>query len=163
MKKPWNRPNLPVYSICSHAGEEHNMHIITYATAVSMQPKQFVVAVYNGTKTLQLVQANPHFVLQILAANQYNLVRLLGQQSGNKINKIQRLQKRNLVQQWNNFFVLKDALAYMEMRATPLLVDKKQQQPDHQLFLCDVIAHKNVNEGAPLTLDILRQQQIIRG
>lgn len=163
MKKPWNRTDLPVYSISSKWGEEHNMHIITYATAVSMQPKQFVVAVYNGTKTLALVQANPHFVLQILAADQYNLVRLLGQQSGNTVNKIQRLQKRNAVQQWNSFYVLKDALAYMEMKAVPLPVSKNVQQPDHQLFLCNVVAYKNANAGQPLTLDILRRQKIIRG
>lgn len=163
MKKPWNRADMPVYSISSQAGCETNMHIITYATAISMQPKQFMVAVYNGTKTLQLVQKNPHFVLQLLAAPQYNLVRLLGQQSGNKINKLQRLQKRNLVQQWNNFFVLKDALAYMEMKATPLLVHSKMPQPDHQLFLCNVVAYKNINKGQPLTLEILRQQKIIRG
>jgi hypothetical protein len=43
------------------------------------------------------------------------------------------------------------------------VVDKKMAQPDHELYLCNVVAHKNANEGQPLTLDILRQQQIIRG
>jgi flavin reductase (DIM6/NTAB) family NADH-FMN oxidoreductase RutF len=162
MKKPWNRPDLAVYSISSMAGNEKNMHIITYVTAVSMQPKQFMAAIYNGTKTLELVQQQPHFVLQLLAASQYNLVRLMGQQSGHKTNKIQRLQKRQLLTEWNNFTVLKDALAWMEMKAVPLPVNKKSKQPDHQLFLCDVVAYRNANEGEPLTLNILRQHQIIR-
>jgi flavin reductase (DIM6/NTAB) family NADH-FMN oxidoreductase RutF len=162
MKKPWNRINLTVYSISSKAGEEQNMHIITYATAVSMQPKQFVVAVYNGTKTLELIHKSPHFVLQLLAAHQYNLVKLLGQQSGNKIDKIQRLQKRNLLTQWNGFAVLKEAIAWMEMKAIPLPVNKSFKQPDHQLFLCDVVAHKNANADDALTVDILREKKLVR-
>jgi flavin reductase (DIM6/NTAB) family NADH-FMN oxidoreductase RutF len=81
-----------------------------------MQPKQFVCAIYLGTKTLELVENNPHFVLQILSAEQYNLVDLLGKKSGKAINKIERLKKRNLLTQWNDFYILKDALA-VEMNA----------------------------------------------
>jgi flavin reductase (DIM6/NTAB) family NADH-FMN oxidoreductase RutF len=162
MKKPWNRINLPVYSISSKAGEQQNMHIITYATAVSMQPKQFIVAVYNGTKTLELIHESPHFVLQLLAAHQYNLVKLLGQQSGNKIDKIQRLEKRKLLTEWNGFAVLNEAIAWMEMKAIVLPVNKNFNQPDHRLFLCDVVAYKNANAGDALTVDILRERKVVR-
>jgi flavin reductase (DIM6/NTAB) family NADH-FMN oxidoreductase RutF len=162
MKKPWNRVNLPVYSISSKAGEEQNMHIITYATAVSMQPKQYVVAVYNGTKTLELIQQQPHFVLQLLAEHQYNLVKLLGQQSGHSISKIQRLQKRKLLTEWNGFAVLAEAIAWMEMKAMALPVNKDFKQPDHQLFLCDVVAYKNANAGDALTVDILREKKVVK-
>ncbi len=136
------------------------MHIITYAQAVSMQPKQFICAIYLGTKTLELLENNPHFVLQILSAEQYRLVDLLGKKSGNNINKIERLQKRNLLTEWNGFFILKDALAVMEMKAEAIVI--KSNQPDHQLFLCDVIAYKNLNEGSPLTTQILGEKKIIR-
>ncbi|MDE3234912.1 MAG: flavin reductase [Bacteroidota bacterium] len=162
-KKPWNRINLPVYSICSTDGNgNYNMHIITYTQAVSMQPKQFICAIYKNTKTLSNIQSYPHFVLQLLHAGQYNIVTLLGKESGNQINKMARLQKRKLLTEWNGFPVLKDSLAVMEMKAFPLQVHSVQEQPDHVLYLCDVIDYINLNEGEALTLDILREHKIIR-
>lgn len=165
MQRPWNRVNLPVYSISSkHNNGSNNMHIITYAQAVSMQPKQFICAVYYGTKTLENISSNPHFMLQILSAEQYRLVDLLGKKSGNEIDKIERLQKRNLLNEWNGFYILKDALAVMEMKAVPLSFkeDLGVSSPDHKLFLCNVIAYKNLNDGTPLTTEILGEKKIIR-
>lgn len=77
-KKPWNRINLPVYSISSRFENIYNMNICTYTSAVSMKPKQIMVAIYNDTKTLEIVNNSPKFVLQLLAANQYRMVDLLG-------------------------------------------------------------------------------------
>jgi flavin reductase (DIM6/NTAB) family NADH-FMN oxidoreductase RutF len=162
MQRPWNRVNLPVYSISSFDGtNNHNMHIITYAQAVSMQPKQFICAIYNGTQTLENVEANPHFVLQILAEEQYRLVDLLGKKSGKNINKIERLNKRKLLTDWKGFPILKDCIAVMEMMATPLTA-KDDERVDHRLFLCEVTSYKNMNDGKPLTLDILRDKKLIR-
>jgi flavin reductase (DIM6/NTAB) family NADH-FMN oxidoreductase RutF len=156
-KKPWNRINLPVYSISSRAGAAENMHICTYVSAVSMQPKRMMVAIYHGTKTLELVEQNPHFVLQLLAAYQYNLVNQLGKQSGHTVPKIERLHKRKLLTVWNGFCILKEALAVMELK-----VINKLEAGDHCMFLCDVVAHKNINEGMALTLDDLRRYNIVR-
>ncbi len=156
-KKPWNRINLPVYSISSRAGAEENMHICTYVSAVSMQPKRMMVAIYHNTKTLELAEKNPHFVLQLLAAHQYNLVNQLGKQSGHRVPKIQRLQKRQLLSQWNGFTILKDALAVMELK-----VINQMEGGDHRMYLCDVIAYKNLHEGIALTIDDLREKNIVR-
>lgn len=155
-KKPWNRVDLPVYSISSKGAEFDNMNIITYATAVSMKPKRFICAVYKNTKTLENVRLNGQFVLQILSNTQYALVRLLGKQSGNKINKIEKLSKRNLLSEWKGFNVLKEALALMEMK-----VIDEMDGGDHVCFLCDVVAYKNINEGKELTLNILSEKKII--
>lgn len=155
-KKPWNRVDLPVYSISSKGTEFDNMNIITYATAVSMKPKRFICAVYKNTKTLENVRLNGQFVLQILSDSQYALVRLLGKQSGNKINKIEKLSKRNLLSEWKRFNVLKEALAVMEMK-----VIHEMDGGDHVCFLCDVVAYKNLNEGKELTLNILSEKKII--
>jgi flavin reductase (DIM6/NTAB) family NADH-FMN oxidoreductase RutF len=62
-----------------------------------------MVAIYKGTKTLELVTASKHFVLQLLSESQYNLVKLLGQSSGFKIDKIARLNKRKLIDNWKNY------------------------------------------------------------
>ena len=161
-KKPWNRLNLPVFSISSHDGKgNHNMHIITYATQISMQPKQFICGIYYGTKTLQNIQQHNKFVLQLLAGEQYGLVNMLGKKSGNSINKMAYLKKRGLVMEWKNYLVLKQALAVIELEALPVILPNTES-PDHCIFLCNVLDYKNLNEGTPLMLDILREKKLIR-
>jgi len=155
-RKPWNRPNLPVYSISSKNQDAYNMNIITYATAVSMKPKRYLCAIYKNTKTLENVIASNHFVLQIMASHQYPLVKLLGQQSGKETDKLKKIGPQALIN-WNGFEVLKDALALMQMK-----VIHSFDGGDHICFLCDVIAAKNCNNGEGLSLEILRQKKIIR-
>lgn len=157
-KRPWNRVNLPVYSICSTDGNGlYNMHIITYASQISMNPKRYVCGIYEGTKTLELVIGHNEFVLQLLSAAQYRMIDLLGKKSGHEFDKIARLKKRNLLSEWNGFPVLNDALAVMKLKTISSFPGG-----DHTGFLCDVIQYKNLNEGNPLTLDILRQHKLIR-
>lgn len=161
-KKPWNRIDLPVYSISSTDGEgNYNMHIITYVTAVSMQPKQFICGIYYGTKTLEHILKHKTFVLQLLSHHQYKLVNVLGKKSGNNYNKIAYLQKKNLLQTWNGFYILKDALAVMQLQAHEVAITQTTK-PDHHLFLCDLLAYKNLHEGEALTIDTLRKHNIIR-
>ncbi len=102
-KKPWNRINYPVYSISSKGGDAYNMNSCTYLTAVSMQPKRMVVAICKGTKTLELINKDLQFVVQLLAAEHYRLVDLIGKKSGHHADKISRLEKRNLLTEWNGF------------------------------------------------------------
>ena len=97
MKRPWNRVDLPVYSISSTFQDEENMHICTYVSSISMTPKRMMVAIYKGTKTLELTIKNSNMILQLLGEKQYNLINLLGQQSGFTTNKVERLKKRNLI------------------------------------------------------------------
>jgi len=162
-KRPWNRIDLPVYSISSKSiNGNANMNIITYAQAVSMHPKQFICAIYQNTQTLDNIQANPHFVLQILSSDQYRLVELLGKKSGIHINKIERLNRRKLLTEWKGFSILKDCIAVMEMKAQPVQIQSGQLVPDHSLFLCDVLSYKNLNDGEALSLNILRAKNLIR-
>jgi flavin reductase (DIM6/NTAB) family NADH-FMN oxidoreductase RutF len=156
-KKPWNRINVSVYSISSKIDTHENMNIITYATAISMEPKRFICGIYHNTQTLANVEISGEFVLQLLAPHQINLVQLLGKQSGKNIDKIARLKKRKLIGNWNGYSILKDALALMRMR-----VINKMEAGDHVAFLCEVMDYKNINEGHPLTLDHLREKKLIR-
>lgn len=161
-KKPWNRIDLPVYSIGSFDDEGcWNMNIITYASQVSMRPKQFICGIYYNTKTLNNINRNPVFILQLLAAEQYNLVHTLGRRSGFTYDKIAYLVKRGLLEQWKTYSILSDAIAVMEMHATTVEITNRNK-PDHQLFLCDVVDYKNLNEGSALTLNMLREKNIIR-
>ncbi len=102
-KRPWNRVNLPVYSISSRAMDSDNMHIITYASQISMQPKRFICGIYHGTQTLSNILLTGEFILQLLADTQYRLVDLLGKKSGKTVDKIGRLEKRNELEKWRGF------------------------------------------------------------
>ena len=156
-KKPWNRVNLPVYSVSSKTIENRNMHIITYASQISMQPKRFICGIYHGTQTLINIETSGEFVLQLLANTQYRLVDLLGKKSGKIIDKISRLQKRNEVEEWNGFDILKNCLAIIHLK-----IISSFEGGDHKGFLCDVLAYKNLNEGNELTLNTLREKKLIR-
>lgn len=156
-KKPWNRVDLPVYSISSKNGADQNMHMMTYCTAISMQPKRLICGIYEGTKTLELVRASGEFVLQLLHEDQFRLTTLLGKTSGHDVNKIQRLQKRNLLGEWQGYAVLTDALAVMQLR-----VLNEWNAGDHHAFLCDVIAYKNLRDGYALTTRMLSEKGLVR-
>jgi len=157
-KRPWNRINLPIYSISSTDGNgSANMHIITYVTAISMQPKRFVCGVYLGTRTFDNIQQHPRFVLQLLAEHQYRLVDLLGKKTGRTTDKMAKLEKRKELVEWKGFLVLKDCLAVMQMRVTATM-----DAGDHMILLCDVLAYKNMNTGPVLTLDTLRKHKLTR-
>lgn len=157
LKRPWNRINLPVYSISSRTADKANMHIITYASQISMRPKRFVCGIFHGTQTLENVNQQGAFVLQLLAATQYRLVDLLGKKSGHQTDKISLLKKRDELTEWNGYPVLKNCLAIMYLKVISTF-----EGGDHQGFVCDVIAYKNLNEGEALTLDVLRKHQLIR-
>ena len=156
-KKPWNRINSPVYSICSHDGDQFNMNIATYITAVSMKPKRYLCAIYKDTKTLEMIEKNAGFVVQLLSCTQYRLVDLLGKQSGYNTDKMARLAKRKALTNWNEYMILKDALALLEMK-----ILQQFDAGDHVCFLCDVVSYKNNANGEPLTLDFLREKKMIR-
>ena len=156
-KRPWNRVNLPVYSISSKAGDNENMHIITYASQISMQPKRFVCGIYHGTQTLKNITEHGEFILQLLSATQYRLVDLLGKKTGKQIDKISRLKKRDELAEWNGYAVLKNSLAVIQLKVISTF-----EGGDHQGFLCDVMAYKNLNDGEVLTLDVLRKHKLIR-
>lgn len=157
LKKPWNRVNLPVYSISSKGKDGFNMHIITYVTGISMQPKRFICSIFHGTKTLDNVETNGEFVLQLLSNTQFRLVDLLGKRSGKTINKISRLEKRNELTHWNGYPVLNNCIAVMHLK-----VIYSFEAGDHKAFLCDMVKYKNLNNGTALTLDDLRKRKLIR-
>lgn len=157
MKRPWNIPNLPVYSLASRQADITNMNICVYVSAVSMKPKRYAVAVYHKTKTLENIKASGFFVLQLLASDQYLLVNPLGKKSGTSYAKETYLRKKNLLCDWRNWKVLEKAVAWMEMKVLSV-----QDAGDHDLFLCDVTAYKVQNEKKVLTLDDLRKRKLVR-
>ncbi len=157
MRKPWNLPDLPVHSLMTFGkGGIINMNICTYVTAVSLNPKRYAIAVYEGTRTLENLMTADLAVLQYLHPDQARLVRHLGQKSGVSFDKDTWLRKGNQLMSWRGYEVLSGASAWVELK-------KLDQWPagDHDLFLFDVIASKSLREDV-LTTTHLRQGGIIR-
>ncbi len=156
MKRPWNLINLPIYSLATYRGQEVNMNICTYVSAISMRPKKYAVAVYENTKTLSNILDAEMAVLQLLRPNQFALVKLLGNKSGKIFGKHHYLQKQGLLEKWEGCEVLKNVSAR-------ILLQKNfhTKTGDHSLFVFDVLKYKTYSEDC-LTLDILREKKLIR-
>ncbi|MEO5591235.1 MAG: flavin reductase family protein [Chitinophagaceae bacterium] len=95
--------------------------------------------------------------LQLLSSSQHRLVDLLGRKSGKTIDKIARLEKRNELAEWKGYKTLKNRLAIMEMKVIATM-----EGGDHKIFLCDLVAYKNITDGIALTLDTLRKKKMMR-
>ena len=157
MQRPWNIPNLPVYSLATYNNDGVNMNICTYVSAVSMDPKLYMVAVYENTLTLENITAGQMAVLQLLHKSQYALIRKLGQTSGKTYNKQEYLQKKSLLQTWQGYNVLKGTSAL-------ILLQKQWNRPagDHHIFVFSV-AKSTARNNDCLTLQTLRDRKLIRG
>lgn len=168
MKRPWNLINVPVYSVSSRKGNITNMNICTYVSAVSMEPKRYMVAVYHNTQTIENIQNKNEFVLQLLSESQYGLVRNFGQKSGKMFDKQGFLNRKNqnkiaekenpyAIVFWNNFEVLSNAVSLILLKPIQII-----PAGDHDMYLCDVVSFENLNDSPILTLDVLRQKKLIR-
>lgn len=140
------------------------MNICTYVSAVSMKPKQYLVALDYHTFTHQRVTENGEFVLQLLSEKQAKLVRNLGQKSGKTYDKNGFFERKQKVQdanyalmEWQNYRVLAGCVSTLKLH-----VINAMPAADHEMFLCNVLAYKVWNNDTPLTVDILREQKIVR-
>ena len=134
------------------------MHICTYVSSVSMEPKRYMVAIYKNTKTLQNIESHGEFILQLLAADQFNLIKLLGKTSGHQVNKIEKLEKKKELHIWREYQVLRNALAFVHLKTI-----SQHDAGDHVMFICDLVSFCNNLPGEALTLDVLREKKLIRG
>ncbi len=151
MKRPWNIIDTPVYSLATYHDDVVNMNICTYVTAISMHPKLYGVAVYQHTKTLQLLQASSTAVLQILHPDQISLVKPLGKKSGFNFDKALYLQKKGWTDTWNEYMILKGCAAYILLNKTSSVASG-----DHEFFIFEAIRYKTVSE------EILQFQELIK-
>lgn len=159
MRKIWNRPNQQVWSLSTvdEAGVG-NMNICTYVSAVSMEPKLMMVAVYHGTKTHANVTVTKRAILQLLSEELAPATRLCGHMSGNKINKITRLKKRYDITEYNGIPYFSASAGYLELALDKLITIGG----DHDLAIFSVTSHKNISDVPILTTDYLRANGLLR-
>ncbi|MFZ9982356.1 MAG: flavin reductase [Cyclobacteriaceae bacterium] len=159
MRRPWNIPDLPVYSLATYFGDRVNMNICTYVSAISMKPKQYMVAVYKDTKTLDNLLAGSNAVLQLLHSSQSALVNVLGKKSGRSTDKQKYLERKNALVTWNDRKVLSDACAWLELKPA----GKTETEGDHVLFYFDVIRFKTNSDKSCLMVSRLISEGRILG
>jgi flavin reductase (DIM6/NTAB) family NADH-FMN oxidoreductase RutF len=159
MRKLWNRPALPVWSL-STIDEKGaaNMNICVYVTSISMQPKMMLIAVYHHTKTLDNLKKRPHGILQLLTTDHLDIVHTCGRQSGNSVNKISKVTKKHPVAQKQQFSYMTDVAGYMELTITEL----RDVGGDHMLAVAEVVSSKNISDNDILTTTYLKEKGVIR-
>jgi flavin reductase (DIM6/NTAB) family NADH-FMN oxidoreductase RutF len=157
LKRPWNIPDLPVFSLVTQNESRFNMNICTYVTAISMQPKLYAIAIYKGTQTLDYALKSDSAVLQLLNKNHFTAVKKLGQGSGFNYDKISWLQKKNMLDEFCGFPVLQGTCANMLLSKVRTL----DTGGDHLLYIYKVEKYKSQSEHC-LTTKILRDKGIIR-
>lgn len=160
MKKPWNLPAYPVWSLSSNdADGQPNMNICTYVSPVSMKPKEFMVALYYGTKTFENVLENRRGVLQLLSEHQHTVVRRLGKKSSKTSpKKMQNFLARESVIEFAGHAVLPDALGVIALEFYDL---DQSGDKDHAVGLAKVVQSKTLHDGPALTTQVLQGKKII--
>lgn len=159
MRKLWNRPNQAVWSLATtDQNGLGNMNICTYVSAVSMEPKLMMVAVYHNTKTLANVVATKRALLQLLSEDLAAVTKVCGHLSGNSIDKISRLKKRHPLGDRDGIPYFSKCAGYLELELQKLLpVDG-----DHDLAIFTVLTHKNLHDTPILTTDYMRAKGLLR-
>ena len=138
--KPWNQPNLPVYSLSTYSPESHkiNMNICTYISCISMKPKLYSIAVYKNTLTHNNTINTEDFLLQLLSMQNLNIVKKLGKTSGlkqsNKLSKIHLNQTS--IQQLS---YLDNIVSYIHLKKIKFI----PIQGDHDILIAQALSYKN--------------------
>ena len=164
-RRPWNRVSQQIYSLSTlDANGKINMNIVSYATAATLKPKSYVIAVYRGTKTHANIfdkSANEYLLLQGLAKPQSRYVRPLGQKSGLRYDKEKYLSKQNISfynLQASDYAYLPDCGFVIACKITSKIV-----YGDHDLITANVVKTIEDNSAAQLltTLDLIDQGIIL--
>lgn len=157
IRRPWNIVDMPVYSLATYADGMVNMNICTYVSAVSMKPKLYMIAIDYTTKTFQNLEKGCDAVLQVLHQDHSSLIKGLGKKSGQNINKEAFLERKNMLDRWNDQAVLKGACAYVQLKQA----GRKQIEGDHELFWFEVKKSKTQSESGILMFQDLIERKII--
>lgn len=159
MRKLWNRGDDAVWSLCTKSEKGvANMNICTYVTAVSLEPKLMMVAVYKNTQTLKNVAVGKIVLLQLLGEDLAPVVRVCGQLSGKDIDKISRLKKRYELLVEKDLYYFKEAAGFMELEVEQLI----ETTGDHDLLVGKVLKVKNLHDKIILTTTYLKANGYIR-
>ncbi len=146
--------------------DRKNANIATWVMQTSMGGTHLVVALYKPDYTIELVRESGLLNVNLLATDQTNLIRKLGQQSGRPAQSGPGLGRtkdkfKNLPYALDERGCpyLTEAVGYAECQ-----VLHTTDAGDHELFICKVLKQVVLNpDKTVLTNDFLKERKIVRG
>jgi len=127
-----------------HGGEEHGM-TANWVTQAAFEPPMVVVAVENGSRTIEMIRDAHHFAVNVLQKGQRDLAAKLGRSSEQSPHKLKGIKTKPAP--GANTPVLADSLGWVECRLITTL-----PAGDHTLVLGEVIEAGADHAGEALTL-----------
>lgn len=156
MRRPWNLVDEQVYSLATYGYDSFNMNICTYVSPLSLKPKLYGIALFDGTKTLTNVRESKYCVLQILRKSHEPLIASLGKKSGNDYNKELYLASKNYITKWKGYNVLKDTAGLLLLKRR-----RGYKTGDHQFYVFEALASKSIHDDDLLTTNNLIDSGLI--
>lgn len=149
----------PIWSLSTkNKDNETNMNICSYVVPISMKPKEFMVALYYNTQTYENVRATRRGCLQLLAHDQYNLVRPLGKVSARtKSHKLKKLYATDAITTWHHWDVLRNVIGYVELE----FYDIQKTTTDHAIGYARMITYRMLRDDDVLMTRDLYDRGII--
>jgi flavin reductase (DIM6/NTAB) family NADH-FMN oxidoreductase RutF len=159
--------NYDVHSITTITTDgRKNANIATWVMQTAMGGTHLAVALYKPDYTIELVRESGLLNVNLLATDQTNLIRKLGQQSGRQVKSDPTVGRTK-----DKFKNLPYAL---DERGCPYLTEAigyaqcqvlhTTDAGDHELFICKVLKQVVLNpDKTVLTNDFLKERKIVRG
>lgn len=157
MQRPWNIIDLPVYSLATMCNERLNMNICTYVQVVSMEPKQYMIALHPDSQSAANLQQAGQGVLQLLNSDQISLVQPFGFTSGTTVHKIDMITDHIVAD--SDFYTpyLQNTVAVLNLT----VVNCTKGTGDHWLFICAVDNSKILHNKTVLTTTLLKENNLL--
>ncbi len=155
MRRPWNLPDHPVYSLATYS-DRLNMNICTYVIPLSRHPKLYGVSLEIGSFTEKAVLKTKRAILQLLTREHSPFIRTLGMKSGKDYDKQKFLYTKGLLTTWKDRKVLNGSAAYIDLE----LIDSIPSG-DHNFCRFKVNSYKSLRDNSILMFHHLLDQKII--
>jgi len=134
---------LPVSVVTVGRGAVENALTISWASPVSFEPLQFMIAVDKKHYSVEFLESTKNFVINLLKADQRKLAGHFAKRSYTGKGKLDEVATREAS---TGGAILTDALAYFDCE-----VVAKYEVGDHNLYIGRVVEAGVLGEGEPLT------------
>ena len=154
--------NYDVHSITTRTADgRQNANIATWVMQTAMGGTHLVVALYKPDYTIELVRESGLLNVNLLATDQTNLIRKLGQQSGRPgLDRVKdKFKNLPYALDEGGCPYLTGAIGYAQCQ-----VSHTTDAGDHELFICRVLKQVVLNpDKAVMTNDFIKERKLIRG
>ncbi len=139
--------SFPVALITALDGDRRNVMAATQVVLLSYEPPLVAVAISPSHYTYELVAASGEFALNVVAADQIDLVRHVGRSKGRDVNKFAQYDIPTKPAEIVGAPLIEGCLAALECSVHQIV-----PTGDHRVVVGHVLAHHHYSDGPALTL-----------